>query len=230
MAKQFLERMCVIRVGDDEASAVYLEGLYHAGNGCRSAVLAPPTPGSGGNMDHPVLAEMCWRLSLQGIPTLRFNWRRSPVWSLAPSAPTHASLGRAEAHGLGQACAAADLVAAISLQVDTHANPCIVIGFGAGFSVLAQVAAEHPAVDTLIGVAPRMDEVRAVAPLIGKTQLTTLIFTGASAHDTQSVSLPRVDDGFMEIHHIAEADPAFIRGLSTLGSRVGLAVESLPPV
>jgi len=67
---EFLERMTVVRSGDDT-----LEALYHRGRGAQPIVTAGGHPCLYGTMDSTVLAEMTWALTRHGHPTLRFNWR-----------------------------------------------------------------------------------------------------------------------------------------------------------
>jgi alpha/beta superfamily hydrolase len=57
-----------------DAEGLILEGVWQAGTE-RAAVIAPPHPQYGGNLEHPVVNEIAFALHKEGFASLRFNWR-----------------------------------------------------------------------------------------------------------------------------------------------------------
>jgi alpha/beta superfamily hydrolase len=132
---EYLERMVVIRSGD-----LHLEGLYHRGRIPPPAVIAPPHPQQGGEMDNPVVAELAWAITRAGHATLRFNYR---------------GVGASEGGWSGGPGEVDDLAAAVDqLRETTGAAAVTVAGYSFGAWAAVEVARRRVEVGDLVLVAP----------------------------------------------------------------------------
>lgn len=117
-----------------------LDGLFLPGDDDRGAVVAPPHPLYGGNMDNPVVSELAWACQKTGIANLRFNWRG-----------VGASAGKASGD-LDDG--AADYGAALAQMAENVDGPLVACGYSFGAAAAVRAALREPRVARLLLVAP----------------------------------------------------------------------------
>jgi uncharacterized protein len=219
---QVLERMTLVRSGEDELEALYQSGGVR-GQGM-PVVLAPSHPRWGGTMDAAACGEIVWCLARRGHPTLRFNWRGVGASRGASRVPWPESGPPASAHPTSGALAdgAADLEAAIS----QHAGgaPCAVIGIGFGAAVAARVAARHPLVERAVLVAPPVAALPFDFEALAAAGVIVTLFAGAEDTLAPPAALAAAAGGGFGVQVIAGAGHGFSRGLSELGRRVAASL------
>jgi alpha/beta superfamily hydrolase len=131
------QRAVAIALGDDA-----LEGLFVAESqaGSGGAIVAPPHPLYGGNMDSPVVNEIAHACHTAGFASLCFNWRGVGASAGTPSGETDA--------------ADADYTAAVEHLADTVDPPLVACGYSFGAATALRVGCAQPTVRKLVLVAP----------------------------------------------------------------------------
>jgi alpha/beta superfamily hydrolase len=189
LAGQFLERPAVV-----DAGGLALEGLYHRGRR-RPSVLVCPSPGPGGGMDAPAVAELAWAAARAGHASLRFQHRG-----------VGASQGEPD-----PARALDDARAALRHLAESAPPPFAVAGHGAGCETAAAIAAEIDGCAGLALVAP-LHAPAAIPP--GLRVLAVLPEAGAAV-DSRALEAALGRRGRIEV--IAGADGLFLAGLPEVG-------------
>jgi alpha/beta superfamily hydrolase len=190
---QFLERPAIIACG-----GLTLDGLYHRGDRMPPLLLCP-SPGPGGGMDAPALAEMAWAAARAGHASLRFNQRG-----------VGGSQGEPDV-----AAAAQDALAALEhLAGSTGAERFAVAGVGGGCATAVEVARRERRVARLVLVVP----VR--APVLEGVAAPALVLVPALEPAVPGVEEAVEGRGRVEV--VSEADLHFHAGLPEVGR---LAVE-----
>jgi hypothetical protein len=199
---QYLERATVI-----PGSAGALEGLFHRGRRWPGVVIAPPTPGAGGGMEGPVVAELAWAITRAGHPTLRFNYRG--VGASAGSfdeAAIDLDLDAAESH---LSATLAELAATTARPgAGALASGLGLCGSGRGGDLVLRRAAAHPeryaavvAVLPTGDAAPDLSAVEApcvvIVPQHHGRDLSAVRAAVEAAPGGRWVSIPRADPGFL---------------------------------
>lgn len=215
---EFLERMTVVRCGDDT-----LEALYHRGRGALPVVLAPGHPRLYGTMESAPLAELAWALSQRGHPTLRFNFRgvgastgTSSVAARLERVPDEGPLSPAE---LDESYA--DLCAAIEQHLETCDTGSLgIVGYSFGAAVAARAAIEHPKVERVALVVPPVQHLPFDFDALASSGTAVYLVVG----ELDRVAPPEVVEAAAKkrffLQRIAGANHEMSRGLSTLGQIV----------
>ena len=190
LAGQWLERPALVDAGD-----ATLEALYHRG-ARRPALVLCPSPGPGGGMDAPPLAEIAWAAARAGHPSLRFQ---------------HRGVGASQGT-LDPARAVDDALAAFRHLADTAGPRLAVAALGGGAATALAIARARPEVERLVLVAP--DALPGEA--VGARVLVLLPEAGAA--------LSRADaEGRLgtaaRVEVVDGADAAFRSGLPEVGRR-----------
>ncbi|MBW2315511.1 MAG: alpha/beta fold hydrolase [Deltaproteobacteria bacterium] len=184
-----------------------LEGLYVAVSGVEvgGAVVAPPHPLYGGNMDLPVLNELAHACDRAGIATLRFNWRGVGASAGTPS---------------GEA-GDADLDYGASLEqiAETVPGPLVACGYSFGAATAVRCAAREPRITRRVLVAPppSLLDLDALERFPGKT----LILTGENDDLAPADALAALaaENDRIEFALVPEADHFFAFGLAEIGKQ-----------
>ena len=128
--------------------ALVLDGVWQKGEG-RVAVVAPPHPEYGGNLDHPVVNEIAHALYRRGYASLRFNWR---------------GVGGSQGRVSGDPAAAeADYTAALDHVEQTLDAPIIAAGYSFGAATALRVALYDRRIRRLLLVAPPLAMLESLA-------------------------------------------------------------------
>ena len=185
--------------GDEALEAIY---LAPAAGETRGAVLAPPHPLYGGSLDSPVLTELAFACTQQGLGSLRFNWRGVGASAGAPS-------GRA-------ADADEDYGFVLAHLAETIAGPLVAGGYSFGAAAALRAGAAAARVDRLLLVAPPPALVPPSA--IAAAGRRALVLVGeydrlAPAREL-TAGLAQVPD--VDVRVISHADHFFGEGLSEL--------------
>ncbi|MFH1809258.1 MAG: alpha/beta fold hydrolase [Pseudomonadota bacterium] len=197
--RQFLERMTVFPSGE-----AMLEGLFHTGDRTPPCLVAPPHPQLGGSMDSPVCAELCWTLSQQRLPTLRFNYQ---------------GVGASTGQSHGDQRDVEDLRAALGqLRETTAVNEVAVVGYSFGAFLAAQLAQRDHLLAACVLVAPP----GALFPFdweaLGRATCPVLVLL--AEHDVYcdaTVATKMAQAAGLTVRTIRNADHFFSRGLFEVG-------------
>jgi alpha/beta superfamily hydrolase len=121
-----------------------LEGLFVPASESTSlgAVIAPPHPLYGGNMDHPVVTELSHACARHEIASLRFNWRGVGASAGEMSGDPRDAL--------------ADYRASLAFVTDTVDGPFFACGYSFGAATAVAAARGNPLIRRLLLVAPPM--------------------------------------------------------------------------
>lgn len=140
MAERIQERMTTIALRAPEEGA--LEGIFMpvSGEAGAGAVVAPPHPQYGGNMDSPVVNEVCWACAKAGIASVRFNWRGVG----ASSGEVSGDAGQADA----------DFAAALVHVAESVPGEVVACGYSFGAAAALRAARTHPRIARVLLVAP----------------------------------------------------------------------------
>lgn len=201
---EYLERAVVIP-GDPP-----LEGLFHRGARRPAVLVAPPHPERGGGMEGPVVAELAWALTRAGHATLRFSYP---------------GLGASGGRFGPEAAREARDRALQHLAASVGHGALVGVGVGMGGALLVEAAAAG-ALEAVIWVRPDPDE-PLPDPGALRAEVTAVVPAGEdptwrSAVRAWAEAAPR--GAYRVVPH---ADPAFLRGLVTLGQVV--AEVLVPP-
>jgi len=130
----------MVTVARRDAPEETLEGIFLAAAAgvTRGAVLAPPHPLYGGSLENPVLTELAYACTKQGVASLRFNWRGVGASAGEPSGDA--------------ADADVDYGSALDHLAETVGGPLLAGGYS--FGAAAAVRAASARVDRLLLVAP----------------------------------------------------------------------------
>jgi len=125
-----------------EGGELALEGIFLAGEDLEAAgaVVAPPHPLYGGNMENPVCNELAYACCAAGIASLRFNWRGVGASAGVPSGES--------------ADADADYDAATRYLGETVSGPLLAAGYSFGAAAAVRVAVREPRIRRLLLIAP----------------------------------------------------------------------------
>lgn len=176
------------------AGPLVLEGLYHRGSR-RPALLVCPSPGPGGGMDAPPVAELAWAAARAGHPSLRFQHR-----------------GRGASPGEADASRALeDAEAALAHLADSSRATVAVAGVGEGCETALALARAHPEVERVALVAPA----RAPAPPWPRARILALVPEEGARPAAPEIEAALGGAGTVEI--LTGADPIFRSGLPGLG-------------
>jgi alpha/beta superfamily hydrolase len=124
-----------------------LEARLH-GSHPVSAVVAPPHPLYGGNVDNPVVVALCEGLVQRGLSALAFNWRG-----------VGASRGRPSGE-IADAVADYDAAARYVESARDPGTPLVAAGYSFGAIAALTVAARNPHVSEILAVAPPLSMAR----------------------------------------------------------------------
>ena len=195
------ERPIAIAGADDPNLA--LEGIFVAGAGPESggAVVAPPHPLYGGNLESPVVGEVAHACAGAELATVRFNWRGVGASAGERSGdPAHAE---------------ADYGAALEHLAETVSGPLLAAGYSFGAATALRVGGRHPRADQLVLVCPpaALIDPQVLAAYAGRA----LFVAGgrdelAPAADLETL----VADTGHTFEVIPEADHFFMDGLAAL--------------
>lgn len=201
------ERPIAIAFAGDPALA--LDGIFVAGEDPESggAVIAPPHPLYGGNLESPVVGEVSHACVRAGQATIRFNWR---------------GVGASAGERSGEPSdAVADYRAALDYLAETVEGPLLAAGYSFGAATALRVGASHPRVDRLVMVCPpgSMLDRAAIESFRGRA----LVVAGGQDQLAPPGDLEALfDDDRHHFEVIPEADHFFSDGLPAL-SRIALA-------
>lgn len=176
------------------AGSLVLEGLYHRGSR-RPALLVCPSPGRGGGMDAPPVAELAWAAARAGHPSLRFQHRGEG-----------ASPGEADASR-----ALEDAEAALGHLADSSRATIVVAGVGEGCGTALALARAHPEIERVALVAPA----RVPAPPWPRARILALVPEEGARPPAAEIEAALGGAGTVEI--LAGADSVFLSGLPALG-------------
>jgi len=183
-----------------------LEGLYHRGRSAPSILFAPAHPARGGGMESPVIAELAWRLTRAGHPTLRFNYPGVGASAGAFSREgAHAALARAVEH----------------LEASAP-GPVAAVGVGLGGILWLERAATAP----LVWVMPDPEAEWPPAAEHG-AEVTVVLAEQTPADLRARVEAWAAEGPRATVRWVPGADPWYRRNLVTLG-RVVLEVFEPP--
>lgn len=179
-----------------------LEGLFHRGRRPPGLVFAPSHPARGGGMESPLIAELAWRLTRAGHPTLRFNYPGVGASGGDFDASTlDAAVARAVEHL--QACAPGEVAG---------------IGVGLGGARLLSRLSSMGA-GPLVWVMPDLEV--AWPPSHAEGCEVTLVLAAESPPELVARAEAWAADGARgAVRWVPGADPSFRRGLVTLGKVV----------
>ena len=201
------ERSVPIPLG---AEGLSLEGLYvSVASGERGAVIAPPHPLYGGNMDSPVVNELAHACHGAGWASLRFNWRGVGASGGLPSGES----GDADA----------DYGAALDQIAETVGGPLAACGYSFGAAAAVRCAGADR-IERLVLVAPppSLLDPAALAAFPGRT----LILAGEADTIAPPAALESLADGTRtEVIRIPEADHFFTFGLAPIGQKTRAWLE-----
>lgn len=218
---EFLERMTVVRRGDDA-----LEALYHRGRGALPVVMAAGHPRLYGTMESAVLAELAWALSQQGHPTLRFNYRGvgASTGSSSVSALRERDLGGGPVPPEELDEAYEDLCAAIEQHLETcGVRSCGVVGYSFGAAVAARAGALHEHVERVVLVAPPVLHLPFDFEALASSGAAVYLAAAELDRVAPPDAIERVVCGRFGVHLVGGASHEFGRGLSPLGQYVAAA-------
>jgi alpha/beta superfamily hydrolase len=196
-----------IAIASAEDPSLALEGIFVAGEagGSGGAVIAPPHPLYGGNLESPVVGEVAHACVQHGQATIRFNWR---------------GVGASAGERSGEiADAAADYGAALEHLADTAEGSLLAAGYSFGAATGLRVGARHPRVERLVLVCPpgKMLDRAALDAFSGRA----LVVAGGRDELAPPADLEALfDDPRYCIEVIPEADHFFGEGLGGLGRLV----------
>ena len=195
------------------------------GGDAQPVVLASPHPRLGGNMDSAVLAEIVWTLARACHPTLRFNYRGVSASRGVITLPDLATLA-APLPASALAAEARDLTAAVDHHLADRPNrTCALVGYSTGAIVAAIVAAEHPAVDRAILIAPPVKVFVIDWTLLARSGIPVSILCG-SVDTWAAPDDIRAAVGDLAVAVIDSANHAFSSGLPELARRVRASFPS----
>lgn len=189
--------------GAEDASQV-LEGIFVAGETPASggALVAPPHPLYGGNLESPVVGEVAHACVQAGQASVRFNWR---------------GVGASAGERSGELSdAMADYRAALLHLADTVEGPLLAAGYSFGAIAGLRVGSEHPRVERMVLVCPpgAMLDRDALASFPGRT----LVVAGGRDELAPPAGLESLlDPERTTLEVIPEADHFFMDGLAALG-------------
>lgn len=182
-----------------------LEGIYVGGE-VGGAVVAPPHPLYGGNLESPVVGEVCHACNLSGRASLRFNWR---------------GVGASGGERSGEAAdAQADYGAALEELAASVEGPLIASGYSFGACAAVAAAAREPRVQQLVLIAPpaSMLDADAFASFPGRM---LLVCGGRDELAPASALDPLLSDPSRQtLRMIPESDHFFMDGLAEVGRHV----------
>ena len=120
-----------------------IEGRYNPGKASNApvALILPPHPKAGGNMDYPVVAQLYLLFMKRGFSTLRFNFR---------------GVGRSQGEfdaGIGELSDAATALDWLQGNNPT-ASQCWIAGYSFGAYIGMQLLMRRPETDGFISVSP----------------------------------------------------------------------------
>ena len=179
------------------AGPLVLEGLYHRGS-LRPALLVCPSPGPGGGMDAPPVAELAWAAARAGHPSLRFQHRGEGA---SPGVPDAAR-------------ALEDAEAALAHLAESSRAKVAVAGVGGGCDTALALARAHPEIERLALVAPA----RAPAPPWPRARILALVPEEGARPAASELEAALGAAGAVEV--LEGADPLFRSGLPRLGAAV----------
>jgi alpha/beta superfamily hydrolase len=195
---EYLERPALI-----EVDGLWLEGLWHRGEGRPGVLLCPPRAGEHG-MDAPPIAELAFQAARRGRASLRFQHRGFG-----------ASQGRPD-----ETTALAD-----ALGAHGHLTECVdglpvdVVGYRSGAETALLVALERPSVAHLVLVSPPR-----VYDLNGLAERNLLVVLGTLEPPEQRMAWRKVLEGHVggeaRLAFVDGADARYVRGLPHLGEQV----------
>ena len=156
-----------------------IEGRYNPGKASNApvALILPPHPKAGGNMDYPVVAQLYLLFMKRGFSTLRFNFR---------------GVGRSQGEfdaGIGELSDAATALDWLQGNNPT-ASQCWIAGYSFGAYIGMQLLMRRPETDGFISVSPpaNMYDFSFVAPC----PASGLFLHGTNDTVTPSVEVDRV--------------------------------------
>ena len=201
-----------IAIAGAEDASLALEGIFVAGEGETSggAVVAPPHPLYGGNLESPVVGEVAHACAKAGQATVRFNWR---------------GVGASAGERSGELVdAVADYGAALAHLADTADGALVAAGYSFGAVTGLQVGAAHPRVERMILVCPPGSMLdRAAVDAFGGRALVVAGGRDELAPPAALEALLTDDRYTLEV--IPEADHFFMDGLGSLGRIVSEWLE-----
>jgi alpha/beta superfamily hydrolase len=128
-----------------EGEGIVLEGVWQSGSE-RAAVIAPPHPEFGGDLENAAVSEIAHAFYKAGYASLRFNWR---------------GVGASQGNVTGNLDSAeADFRAALKQLVATKDVPVIGAGYSFGAATALRVALREPIIRELLLVAPPVSMIR----------------------------------------------------------------------
>ncbi len=156
-----------------------IEGRYNPGKASNApvALILPPHPKAGGNMDYPVVAQLYLLFMKRGFSTLRFNFR---------------GVGRSQGEfdaGIGELSDAATALDWLQGNNPT-ASQCWIAGYSFGAYIGMQLLMRRPETDGFISVSPpaNMYDFSFLAPC----PASGLFLHGTNDTVTPSVEVDRV--------------------------------------
>jgi alpha/beta superfamily hydrolase len=209
---EYLERAVAIA-----GEAGPIEGLYHRGTNRPAMLIAPPHPmssdGVGGSLEMPVVAELAYRVTRAGHPTMRFNYR-----GVGASAGTFDP-----EQAFRDASAAFDQLEA-TVRIAKEAVQIAVAGVGFGAEVAVRLA--HAAKDRVPLVVLVSPDPERIGPRLLDVKAEILLVC-AEEDERRSALGDWGERARGRVCVIPRSDRAFLRGLVELGRVVQEAVS--PP-
>jgi len=152
-----------------------IEGRYNPGKASNApvALILPPHPKAGGNMDYPVVAQLYLLFMKRGFSTLRFNFR---------------GVGRSQGEfdaGIGELSDAATALDWLQGNNPT-ASQCWIAGYSFGAYIGMQLLMRRPETDGFISVSPP-------ANMYDFSFLAPCPASGLFLHGTNDTVTPSVD-------------------------------------
>jgi alpha/beta superfamily hydrolase len=183
-----------------------LDGLFvpAASGRAGGAVIAPPHPLYGGSMASPVVSELAWAVTKNGMASLRFDWRGVGASSGAASGEV--------GHGVE------DFTAALLHLGRTVAGPLVAVGYSFGAAMAARASGAQQRVTRLVLVAPPPGLLDRASLL----ERETLILSGEHDAIAPPAALEKLVADLPRARYVrlAEADHSFGAGLAALGRAV----------
>lgn len=191
---EFLERPALIAVED-----LWLEGLYHRGDGRPGLLICPPTAGEIG-MDAPPVAELAFQTARSGRASLRFQHRG---FGASQGAPDPAKV-------------LADAVAAqLHLEACVEAQRVDVAGYLSGAHTAIGVARQSPHIKHVVLIAPPT-----LLDLTGVQDRRVLVVLAGSQSEEREAWKRHLRGVEARVELVEGADQRFLRGLPILGEKV----------